>query len=52
MTLDEFNDKLEYLLYSALLLSGLVLALVVVMMALVGVSYMIYAIVMSFVQVG
>ena len=52
MTLDEFNDKLEHLLYSALLLSGLVLAIVVVMMAFVGVSYMLYAIAMSFVQAG
>ena len=52
MTLDEFNDKPEHLLYSALLLSGLALAFVVVTMVLVGVCYMFYAIVMSFVQAG
>ena len=52
MTLDEFNDKLEHLLYSALLLSGLVLAFAVVTMALIGVGCMLYAIAMSFVQAG
>ena len=52
MRLDEFNERLERLLYSALLLSGLALAFVVVMMVLAGIVYMLYAIAMSFVQAG
>ena len=50
--LDEFNEKLEHLLYSALLLSGLALAFVVVTMVLAGIVYMFYSIAMLFVQAG